>query len=64
MREEKSESKRVSDTIENGDARYSCEQNSVRKHQNRIASKGDYPVDKVGAYNHETSSENKTFEKD
>ena len=30
-------------------ARYSEKQISVKKHQNRLTSKGDHPVDKVGA---------------
>ena len=50
-RTEKLESSRANSAISDGTsiARYSEKQISVKKHQNRLTSEGDHPVDKVGA---------------
>ena len=50
-RTEKLESNRADSAISDVEciARYSDKQTSVEKHQNRLTSKGDHPVDKVGA---------------
>ena len=50
-RAEISEPNRAGNVISNvkGNVKYKIEQTPVEKHQNRVTSKGDHPVDKVGA---------------